>query len=106
MEESINLNRKEKRHSLLYLFLLFISISTLLIWIMFRHSDAFASTHSSVDDSYFLQNKEFVTKQGQAVSLYDTIFTRITALQNIPSSASAESDIMYGINTLNSYNEN
>jgi hypothetical protein len=106
MEESIKLNRKEKRHSLLYLILLFVTASTLLIWIMFRNSDVFASNHSSVDDAYFIQNKEFVAKQNQAVSLYDTMFTRITALKNIPSSASAESDIMYGINTLNSYNEN
>jgi len=104
-EDLITLSRREKRYRLIYLLLLFAGTAGILIWAIFRNSNAFSSGIASLDKNYLQQEALYHARQQEAVPLYDTLFARITALQAAPATAIAETDIKNGINTLYSFNE-
>ncbi len=101
----ITLSRREKRYRLAYLLILFFVTAGLLISVIFHNSGAFSSDVAALDKDYLKQEADYNMRQKEAVPIYDTLFTRIAALQNVQATAIAETDIKNGINTLYSFNE-
>lgn len=106
MEPNLSFSRKERREYFVYLILLFTIVSTLLIWVVFRNSNIFNGGSSAMEAACLSKDREFITKQNDALPLYDTLFKRITELKGTPQNAIMETDIRNGINTLNNYYEN
>ncbi|MFT3936524.1 MAG: type VI secretion system TssO [Chitinophagaceae bacterium] len=106
MQNQISLGRRERRQEFLYLLLLFLLLSTAIVWVIFRNSGNLIAPVSNLESAYMQQSKEFEARQADALPLYDTLFARITAYQNMPGNQIMESDITTNINTLNSLNEN
>ena len=106
MQRSITLSVREKRYYFFYLLIMFIVVAGLLIWLMFRKSGKLLFTAYTAHQSYVIKDKEFRLKKAEAVPLYDTIFSRVNALQTSPANTIAQTDIKDQINTLNNYYEN
>ncbi len=106
MKQSGTLSRREKRHYFLYLLILFLIVLSLLIWIIFRKSSKVVFGISQSYQAYQVKDREFLVVQNEGVPFYDTICSRIKALQTSPPSAIAETDLKSQINILNSYYEN
>lgn len=105
MEETIKISRKEKRHYLGYLIVLYLGAAILFSWILFM---GVANPFSSATDAEREQLKQarlYDDKQVESLGIYDTVMRKIAVLKNSPGDQVLEADIENKINYLNSLND-
>ena len=96
------MSRKEKRHYLGYLVLMFLGASALLVWIVFSGVANPFSPISEAEREQLRQARLFERQQAEAVRIYDTVMTRINVLKANPGDEVLETDIKNQISYLNS----
>ncbi len=105
MEEIIKLNRKEKKQYFAYLGILFFVVSLMLMWIIFRKAPSPFYTTNTLDEELLARNNYFLMRQKEVLPLCDSVFSKITALKNMPSTVFIETDIKNDINAVNNFDE-
>lgn len=99
------MSRKEKRHYLGYLIVLYLGAGILFSWILFMGvANPFASA-TDTEREQLKQARLFDAKQEQSLRIYDTLMRKIAVLKSSPGDQVLEADIENQINYLNSLND-